>query len=300
MTVPDAPSGPGPGIVAAALAAVVLWGASPVAAKIAVLSLSPMSVVLFRTVVGGFAALPLVLIMRIPLPAQKSQKFLLIVSGFCAFVAFPVLFTAGVDLTSANHASLILASLPLFTGAIAMAWDRRVPKPLWWAGCAIALTGEMLLISTYKAGGAQESSWLGDGLVLVSNAFASLGYVAGGRLQRQGYPAAGTTFWGVVLFAVILLPFVPFAVAEVEIHNVPFEAWVSVLYLAIGVTIVGYILWYWALGKGGIERISLFQFLQPVSGVALAWMLLGEQLTLTFFIAAALILLGVWFALKAG
>lgn len=289
-----------PGIVAAAIIAVVLWGASPVAAKIAVLSLSPLSVVLLRTVIGGLAALPLVLAMRIPLPGPRNQKYLLIVSGFCAFVAFPALFTAGVELTSANHASMILACLPIFTGAIAMAWDRRIPKPLWWFGCAIALAGEMLLISTYKAGGAEVSSWVGDGLVLVSNVFASLGYVAGGRLQRQGYPAAGTTFWGVTLFALILLPLVPFAAAEIDIHSVPFEAWVSVFYLAIGVTIVGYILWYRALGKGGIERIGLFQFLQPVSGVVLAWLLLGEQLTLTFFIAAALVLIGVWFALKTG
>jgi len=289
-----------PGIVAAALAAVVLWGASPVAAKIAVLSLSPMSVVLFRTVVGGLAALPLVLAMQIPLPRPRRQKQLLVVSGFCGFVAFPVLFTVGIDLTSANHASMILACLPIFTGAIAMAWDRRLPKPLWWSGCIVALVGELLLVSTYNAGGSAASSVAGDGLVLVSNGFASLGYVAGGRLQRQGYPAAGTTFWGVTIFAVVLLPFVPFVAAEVDVQAVPFEAWASAVYLAIGVTIVGYVLWYRALGKGGIERVGLFQFLQPVSGVVLAWLLLGEQLNLTFFTASGLILLGVWFALKAG
>lgn len=286
-------------IVAAALLAVVLWGASPVAAKIAVGSLSPVAVVLFRTIVGGIAALPLVLVMRIPLPVQRRQKYLLALSGFCGFVGFPLLFTIGVERTSANHASIILACLPVFTGAIAMAWDRKCPRGLWWAGCAIALGGEVLLVTAHDAGG-RAAGLAGDLLVLASNLFASLGYVAGARLQRQGYSAVGTTFWGVIVFAVFLLPFAPFVASGVEFASVPASAWLAAIYLALGVTIVGYILWYWALGKGGIARIGSFQFLQPISGIALAWLLLGEQLTSTFFAASALVLVGVWFVLKSG
>ena len=288
-----------PAIVAAAAVAVVLWGASPVASKIAVLSLSPLAVVFFRTIVGGLAALPLVLLMRIPLPASRRQKSLLFLSGFCGFIGFPILFTVGVALTSANHASMILACLPIFTGAIAMAWDRRWPRSLWWLGGIIALAGELILISSYQSGGPHGATILGDGIVILSNLFASLGYVAGGRLQREGYPSSGTTFWGVVLYAAVLLPFTPFVVSGIDIQSVPVEAWLSALYLAIGVTIIGYILWYWALGKGGIEKIGMFQFFQPVSGVVLAWLLLGEQLSVVFFVSSALILFGVWLALRA-
>lgn len=286
-------------VAASALGAVILWGASPVAAKIAVASLPPLAVVLFRTIVGGIAAVPLVMAMRIPLPPPGKQRYLLALSGFCGFVAFPVLFTIGVDLTSANHASLILACLPIFTGAIAKAWDATFPRLRWWAGCAIALTGEVLLVLTNTADDQTASALSGDLLVLASNVFASVGYVAGGRLQRQGYPATGTTFWGVIIFAIVLLPFVPFASSGVDVENVPAAAWISALYLAVFVTIVGYILWYWALGKGGIARIGSFQFMQPVSGVVLAALLLGEQLTASFFGASALVLLGVWYALKA-
>lgn len=91
--------------------------------------------------------------------------------------------------------------------------------------------------------------------------------IAGARLQ--GYPAAGTTFWGVILFTIVLLPFVPVVWGDVDLASVSPDAWAASLYLAIGVTIVGYTLWYWALGRGGIARIGSFQFLQPVSGVVL-------------------------------
>ena len=286
-------------IYAAALIAVVLWGASPVAAKVAVASLSPIAVVIFRTVLGGVAALPLALALRIPLPPSVRQKRMLLLSGFCGFVGFPVLFTFGVELTSANHASMILACLPVFTGAIAATWDRRLPGVRWWVGCVIALIGEALLIMNNPAAGAVGSTLQGDILVLASNLFASLGYVAGGRLQREGYPAAGTTFWGVTIFALVLIPIAPFVLAGIDFAQVTAQAWIAALYLAVGVTIIGYMLWYWALGKGGIERVGLFQFLQPVSGVILAWVLLGERLTVSFAVASVLILFGVWFALRA-
>jgi len=64
------------------------------------------------------------------------------------------------------------------------------------------------------------------------------------------------------------------------------------------VTILGYVLWYWALGRGGIARVGLIQFLQPVSGVVLAALLLGERISLSFVLASALVLSGVWLAIR--
>jgi drug/metabolite transporter (DMT)-like permease len=64
------------------------------------------------------------------------------------------------------------------------------------------------------------------------------------------------------------------------------------------VTIIGYIFWYWALGSGGIAKVGLLQFLQPVSGVVLAWLLLGELLSAGFVGASAIIMAGVWLAIS--
>ncbi len=286
-------------VLAAALITVVLWGASPVAAKIAVSSLSPIMVAILRTVIGGLIALPLAMLLRIPLPTDSSQRRLLILSGFCGFVAFSVLFTLGILHTSANHASMILAGLPVFTGLIAMTWDRKRPSAAWWIGCTIAMTGEILLIFGQDFDISTGASIGGDLLVLASNGFASLGYVAGGRLERNGYPAMGTTFYGVSLYALVLLPLLFIVGPGTPMPEVPTGIWIAIAYLAIGVTIVGYVLWYWALGRGGIARIALLQFLQPVSGVILAAILLGEDFGAVFIAASGVILFGVWYALRA-
>ena len=63
-----------PGVVLAALVAVVIWGASPVATKLAVADLAPITVAVLRTVIGGLAAIPVALALRIPLPATGAQR----------------------------------------------------------------------------------------------------------------------------------------------------------------------------------------------------------------------------------
>jgi drug/metabolite transporter (DMT)-like permease len=290
-------------VILAALAAVILWGASPVAAKVAVGELSALTVALLRTFLGGALAVPVALALRIPLPPTRRLKIILLLSGFCGFIAFPIPFTIGLKLTSANHASMILAALPITTGAIAMLWDRRRPTRIWIIGSLIALVGEIVLIGGRQSGGSvNQASLAGDALVLISNCAASLGYVAGGRLQQAGYPSTGTTFWGAATMALVLAPVVValwlFGDLAPELAAASTRSWIAIFYLALVSTIIGYVLWYWALGKGGIARVGLIQFLQPVSGVILAGVLLGEQISLSFLAASALVLFGVWLAIR--
>ena len=63
--------------------------------------------------------------------------------------------------------------------------------------------------------------------------------------------------------------------------------------MALASSILAYAAWYWALGQGGIGRIGLAQFAQPLVGVILAVALLGEALTWPMVLAAATILAGV-------
>ena len=47
-------------------------------------------------------------------------------------------------------------------------------------------------------------------------------------------------------------------------------AWGALLFLAVMVSIVGYIGWYPALARGGIMRIAPLMFLPPISDLVLA------------------------------
>ncbi len=287
-----------PHVILAAFAAVVLWGASSVATKFAVTTLSPLLVALLRTSLAGAAALPLVLALRLPPPREAGHRRGVALLAISGFVAFPVLFSLGQALTSAVHGAMLLAVLPVATGAIALGWDRRWPSFKWWLGCGIAVAGEVVLALGRPSPGGAASSLAGNALVLLSVLFGALGNVTGGRLQQAGYPAKAATLWSAVFATVLLCPVWAWAVSDVPWQHVTPAAWAGVVYLAFGVTILGYTLWYWALGRGGIARVGLLQFLQPVSGVFLAWLLLDERLTGSALLAAAIILLGVGIATR--
>jgi drug/metabolite transporter (DMT)-like permease len=75
--------------------------------------------------------------------------------------------------------------------------------------------------------------------------------------------------------------------------------WASLATLAYGPTLIAFIAWYWALSRGGVRRVALFQFLVPPLSVLIAVVFLGESLTLPLVVSMAAILGGIAIARRA-
>jgi drug/metabolite transporter (DMT)-like permease len=274
----------------------IIWGATPVATRLAVADLDPLFVGLLRTVFAGALALPIALALRQRLPRGGRGWFLLAVSGASGFIVFPLLYSFGQRDTSAMHGGMILAALPIFTGTYAALVERRRPSTRWIAGCVIALAGECALIALRAGSGGAQPTLGGDLLVLLSALTVAVGYVAGARLGQSGYNSLATTLWGVTLSAIVSAIVTGIVVARDGWPSAGWLSWTAVFYLASVTTILGYIGWYWALARGGIGRIATIQFFQPVSGLVLAALLLGERMTAPLLAASIVILAGVWIA----
>lgn len=290
-----APSGRRLAVLGAALLAVTLWGATPIATKLAVAGLDPLAVGLLRTLLAGVLVVPLMLAGRLAPPRSAAGRGFLAISALGGFVLFPVLFSLGLGRTSAAHGAVILAILPVLTGLIAAALERRLPGTRWWLGALLAFGGTLFLIAVRFGPSGTEASLIGDLLVLASALAAAAGYVAGARVARE----AGTwsaTFWGLLLGGLMLLPITPLVIAPSDLSAAPASIWLSLLYLSAASSILAYAAWYWALGQGDIARTGLFQFFQPVVGLVLAAVMLGEVLTWPLLLATILILGGVMLA----
>jgi drug/metabolite transporter (DMT)-like permease len=133
-------------------------------------------------------------------------------------------------------------------------------------------------------------------LVLLSALLVAAGYVAGARLSQSGYSSLATTLWGVALATIVSALITGLVVAADGWPSAGWVSWSAVFYLASVTTILGYVGWYWALAKGGIARVGTIQFFQPVSGLFLAYLLLGERMTPPLLAATLVILAGVWIA----
>ena len=89
---------------------------------------------MLRTTLAALLTLPLVVAWRLRPPERLDQLALLSLVTLGGLIAFPLLFSLGIVRTSAAHAGLILAALPLPTGLIGAVFERVLPPLSWWLG----------------------------------------------------------------------------------------------------------------------------------------------------------------------
>jgi drug/metabolite transporter (DMT)-like permease len=278
-------------VVAIAFIPIVLFALTPVSTRIIVGELDPLVAGLVRTAGAIIVTLPLALVLRFALPRDAGGWWLLALNACTTFTAFPVLFCLGGQYTSASHASLIMATTPIITGLCVAALERSRPRPAWWLGSAMAFSGEAALV-LLRAPGDTSGTLAGDLLILGACLGAGIGYIAGARLiDRIGaWPA---TFWSITFASILQIPFVALLWHRADWRMVDLAGWLSLFHLTYGVTVIALMVWLWALARGGIARVAVLQFIQPVLGVAFAALLLHEPLTLPLLVAGAAILAGV-------
>jgi len=271
--------------------AIVLWGATPVATKVAVSSIDAMTTGVLRSIIAGPFAVTLALVLRLPFPSSRRDRILLAVSGITSFAIWPTLLSTGIGLTTATHAGLILALIPIVTGLFASLMGAGWPRLRWWLGSSVAVIGTFVLIVNTARDTGGEASIIGDLIIFLGIISCAIGYIAGAKIT----PVIGTwatTFWGISLAAILLVPVATGLLERTEWASVENVSWLAMLYLAFFGTIGGYVAWFWALDRGGVTRIASWQLAQPVITLTLAAFLLGEAITLPLILVAVSIVAG--------
>jgi drug/metabolite transporter (DMT)-like permease len=275
-----------------ALIAVLIYGATAAFTKVATGSADGVTVGAMRAVVAAPLAALVILIGRHRIPVNARRCFLIFVSGTGGLVLFPVLFSWGVQHTTAGHAAAGTAFGAVMAGVLAAIIDRRIPGWRWWVGIVTGTAGALLLI--WEAIGIEVAgvSWQGDVLVFIGMFMGVVGYIAGARLTKE-IGSTTVTMWSVVVAAALLIPLVAVHSGMETLRGIDTRGWMAILALGWGSTILAYLLWNRALADGGIAKIGALQLLQPVIGIGLALLLLGEPLTPPLVVATGVILSGV-------
>jgi drug/metabolite transporter (DMT)-like permease len=277
----------------------LIWSATPIANKIAIDYMSGLAAGVMRSTIAGALAVVVALALRLPFPKRARDRGLLVLSGVSSFAIWPVTFSIGIARTTAGHAALILATIPIFAVLLACALVRRWPARGWWAGAAIAVGGAVFIVldrSGSMAAVNAGASVAGDLIVLAGAFVCAAGYVAGGRLApRIGTPA--TTLWGLALALVLLLPVLAVQVVpETNWAGIAMRGWLGVGWLALLSSLLAYALWFYALRHGGIGRISSLLLVEPAITLAIAAAVLGEPISLPLAVGCAVVVAGTYLA----
>lgn len=276
--------------------AVFSWGITPALTAFQVSEIPALQAGIMRSVFAVPAALLFIFLLRLPLPTDRATWGWLLLGGFSAFFGFPILFTMGVARTATSHAALILACMPVVSGAMAALLDKRMPRRGWFIGAAVAMAGEAVLITSRDSSGV--ATVTGDLLCIAAAIISGTGYVAGSRATAK-IGTWSTTFWGVAIVGMAQVPLLIWLSSEVAWSELTYVGWGSTLYLVMFATVLAYAAWYWALNRGSVTTIAPIQFAQPVVSLIFAVVLLNEAITVPIAISTALIIGGIVLASRA-
>ena len=277
------------------LFAVVVWGGSFIATKLAVAEVPPALVVWLRFAIG-VAILGAAVVARrqlAPLPARELAYLALL--GAVGISLHQWLQSNALLTARASTSGWIIAATPVFIAALAWAALGERLGPVRAAGIALAAGGVVLVVTrgdlaALLAGRFGEP---GDLLMLLSSPNWAVFSVLSRRAMRAR-PAALVLFW-VMLAGWLLTSAHLFATAEVgAIGALTVRGWLAVAFLGIACSGLAYIAWFDALERLPASQVGALLYLEPLVAMLVAAAVLGEPVGPVMLVGGAVILVGVW------
>jgi len=276
-----------PGGIGAGLIAVCLWGLAPVATRALVSQVAPLPLLTMRQLLAASVLLPWAIPVVRRISARDLPRF--VAAGLLVMIGYNLPVTVGLQWLPASSAGLLLATEPVWVLVISYVFlgERAGPRILLGSGVALAGVAVIAAPGVWSSASGMRAV-AGAGLVLLATmAFGGYTIVLRPLSEKYGpVPAtAASTVVGAVPYVALVGPFWPSRLSQ--------PAWAELLFLALGCTVAGMLLWNLAVVRGGSARISRLLYLEPVVSVLGAVVLLGEQATAAVVIGGALVIAGV-------
>lgn len=273
-----------------------VWGGSYAVAKWALQFMPPATLLMSRFLLGG---LVLLLVSPRPLPRISRRDWLgvTLVGALGITLAFLLNFW-GLQRTTATKAAIEITLEPIILVLLARMFLAERLHPRTMAALAISLAGTFLLLLGGKDAatlwkeivGAGEL--LGDILVLISVALGGVYTVISKPVSRR-IGAMWVTTLSSLIGAALTLPMVAWEFGAGHVIQWNSGLVLAILFLGLVCTALGFALWNRVLidMPAGIMAVTLN--IQPLAGIIIGWLWLGETMTLTGYAGTALILGGV-------
>lgn len=264
-----------------------LWGTSFIAGKIAYNMLDPSLVVAFRYVLASIILLPVTLSFIRQEKEDFSRKdfFMLVLLGILTYPLTSMLQFLGLSFTSASSATTIIGIEPVMIAIIGFLFFKERTSPIVFFLGIVALFGVALTVGVSAL---ENVSFFGCFLVFLSTIVVSFWVQLSKKIltkMSSNYYTALTIQLG-TLFA---LPIMLFLVKSWEIHY-SFEGILALLYLVVGCSIGAGWFWNKGLERSEASKSGLFLALEPVFGIILAVLILGEKLNFLSIIGIILVI----------
>lgn len=274
--------------------AVLFWGFSFVATKVALQSFTPFCLIFFRFIAAsGFFVL---LLSRRGFPRLSRQNL-----GQLALLAVfqPGLYftfeTIGLQYTSATKTSLIIATIPVVVLLLSLIFLKERLRLMNALGIAISLAGVSLLI--FGGGGNKEmaGSLFGDLLILGAVFSASIYMIMTRRLGQSISPVQITAMQ-IIFGAMIFFPAFIWDLPRMNWSAISRESLIALVLLTLFATIGAFLCYNFALSRIPAARAAVCINAIPLVTTFGAWLILDERLTAMQCLGGGIVLGAVYLA----
>ncbi len=283
------------------LATMALWGGTFVAGRMLAGVVPPFAAAFLRFAIAGLLLLALLYHYerRLP-PLSRRQLGAVVLLGLTGVFGYNVAFFTGLQSVAAGRAALIIALNPVGITLLSALFGGEPLRPLRSLGVVISLCGAVLVISNGRLA-ALVSGGIGRGeLALLGCVLCwALYSVIGRRAMYSLEPLTAVTY-SALAGALLLAPAALAGGVLSRAPGYPPAAWGSLVYLAVGGTVIGFLWYYQAIRAIGAVRAGVFINFVPVCGLLLGYLLLDEPLTPSLLQGGALVIAGAWLTNRGG
>lgn len=277
-----------PSVPAAYLGVILIWTTTPLAIKWSSEGSHFLFGLLGRMAIGAVLCLALAFLLRVPLPRDRRALQVYLAGGLGIWGGMSCVYW-GAQYIPSGWIAVIFGLTPVITGALAtFVLQERGLTPLRLAGMALGLAGLAMIFGCGASLGSQ-AIW-GIAAIVLASAIQSGSAVWLKRLD-SGLSALAVTAGGLQVATLLIVVSWLLAGAQWPQQVPPRAAW-AILYLGIGGSVIGFVLYFYVLQRLEATKVALITLVTPVCALLLGHGLNGEELPASVVWGTASILSG--------
>ena len=272
----------------------LLWGGTFIAGRLLAGTVAPGSAAFLRFFIASLAMLVVTRVFDGKFLLPPPRLWLpLVLLGSTGVFAYNVFFFNGLHYITAGRASLIVAGTPLVITIFAAIFLGERLTALKACGVLVSLAGAVMVISNGHPGSLFTGGFGPGEQALVGCVASWSAYSLIGRSVLSSLPPLTTVCYSSIIGTLFLsLP----AVREdllTHLDGITCLSWISIAYLGLGGTALGFSLYYQGIKTIGAGRAGIFINLVPVFSLLLSWIILGETIKPAVLAGGCMVLTGV-------
>jgi len=271
--------------------AVIFWGTSFIATKVALEELDPETIISLRLILASilltFSALVTKKKFDVNLKNHGSIFILTCIAVFHLWIQ-----VTGLKYTTAANTGWIIGTAPIFMAIFAAIFFKEKINLLQSGGIIIAIFGLLLLAGNGDFTSIDLIKNKGDLLVLGS-AFTWGVYSTVNKKISLSYSPLMTILYLFLMMTVIIVPFNLNTAAISSVVHLSLIGWISILFLGLLCSGVAYVIWAYSLRDMESAKVGAFLYFEPFVTVTAAWIFLHESITLLMLLSGIIITAGV-------